>query len=111
MYQITFYVPQSHVEIVKTAMFGQGAGRIGDYSCCAWQTQGEGQFFPEEGSQPYAGQLDKISHEKEYKVEMVCEDAVIVAVLEALMEAHPYEEPAYAAYKILTLKDVKDNLK
>lgn len=46
MYKICFYVPTSHADQVKSAMFAQGAGKIGNYSCCAWQILGQGQFMP-----------------------------------------------------------------
>ena len=72
MYQINFYVPETHLEQVKNALFAQGAGRIGNYSHCAWQTKGQGQYCPLAGSKPFSGEQDKIMHETEYKVEMVC---------------------------------------
>ena len=43
LYKIEFYVPSSHLEAVKSAMFDAGAGRVGNYDCCSWQTSGEGQ--------------------------------------------------------------------
>jgi len=100
MYKICFYAPASHVEAVKDAMFAAGAGRIGDYGCCAWQILGEGQFMPLTGSNAFIGDegvLEKIS---EYKVEMVCADEFIRAVINALKKAHPYEEPAYQVWRI-----------
>ena len=95
MYQICFYVPESHLSAVKEAMFDAGAGRIGNYDRCSWQCRGEGQFRPLAGSQPTIGQHDKVETLAEYKVEMVCEEQVIKAVMKALKQCHPYEEPAY----------------
>ena len=46
MYKLCFFVPESHVEQVKAALFAQGAGKIGEYDCCAWQVLGTGQFKP-----------------------------------------------------------------
>lgn len=48
-YQITFYVPKEHCEVVKEAMFKAGAGELENYACCSWQVLGEGQFKPMEG--------------------------------------------------------------
>ena len=53
MYKVTFYAPPSHVERVKTAMFNAGAGRIGNYDCCAWQVLGVGQFRPLADAKPF----------------------------------------------------------
>lgn len=76
-------------------MFAAGAGRIGNYDSCAWQTEGLGQFRPLEGSQPFLGHVGEVEKVKEWKVEMVCEDAMLDAVVAALKAAHPYETPAY----------------
>ena len=102
MYQINFYVPETHLEQVKNALFEQGAGRIGNYSHCAWQTKGQGQYCPLAGSKPFSGEQDKIMHETEYKVEMVCSDDLLPKLLNTLVDVHPYEEPAYQVYKIIT---------
>ena len=95
MYKVTFYAPPSHVERVKTAMFNAGAGRIGNYDCCAWQVLGVGQFRPLVGAKPFIGQIDQIEQVAEYKVEMVCEDAYLSATISALKATHPYQQPAY----------------
>lgn len=95
MYKLGIYVPRSHLEQVKTALFAAGAGRIGNYDSCCWQTPGQGQFRALEGSDPYIGQQGKVELVQEYRVEMVCADDLIAAVIQALRAAHPYEEPAF----------------
>lgn len=95
MYKICFFVPTSHAEQVKEAMFAAGAGKIGDYDSCSWQVLGEGQFRPLEGSQPYLGQQGVVEKVEEFKVEMVCMRQHMKAALAALRQAHPYEEPAF----------------
>ena len=102
MYKLCFYVPESHLEGVKNACFTQGAGRIGNYRCCAWQVLGQGQFMPMTGSKPYLGAENQIERANEYCVEMVCTDELIHDVIAALKDAHPYEEPAYQAWRIET---------
>ena len=100
MHKFTFYVPASHLETVKTTLFEAGAGKIGNYDCCCWQTKGEGQFRPLSGSQPFTGERHKINKEPEYQVEMVCEDSLVDAVIEALFKSHPYETPAFATWPV-----------
>ncbi|MFL0796873.1 MAG: YqfO family protein [Cellvibrionaceae bacterium] len=100
MYKLAFFVPESHLETVKNATFAAGAGRIGDYECCAWQTLGQGQFKPLEGSDPFIGEQGKIETVDEYRVEMVCEDGLINDAVSAMKQAHPYEEPAYDVWKL-----------
>ena len=95
MYKIIFYVPEGDLEKVKSALFEAGAGRIGDYSHCAWQVLGDGQFMPLEGSQPHLGSWQQLETVREYKVELVCETRLLDDALTALKKAHPYETPAY----------------
>lgn len=100
MYKICFYAPENHVEKVKQAMFGAGAGRIGDYDSCCWQTAGQGQFRPLENSNPHIGQTGALEHVDEIKVEMVCDDRLISEAVKALRDSHPYEEPAFDVWKL-----------
>lgn len=103
MYKISVFIPESHLELVKTALFEAGAGRIGDYDRCAWQCTGQGQFRPLENSTPFIGEAGKIETVEEYKVEMVCDDSLIKAAIAAMKQAHPYEEPAYDVWKLEAL--------
>ena len=100
MYKLCFYVPESHVELVKNAVFKSGAGKIGNYDSCAWQVKGEGQYRPLEGSNPFLGTQDRIERVPEYRVEMVCDDRLIKDAVTALRKSHPYEEPAYDVWKL-----------
>ena len=100
MIKICVFVPESAVEQVKQAMFTAGAGKIGDYDSCCWQTIGQGQFRPLEGSSPFIGELDRIETVAEYRIEMVCADEYIKDVVAALKSSHPYEEPAYDVWKL-----------
>lgn len=102
MYKLCFYIPESHLEPVKKALFDKGAGRIGLYDHCCWQTLGEGQFRPLQGSTPFIGSQQAVERLAEYKVEMVCDDERVSEVVKELLNTHPYEEPAYEVYKILT---------
>ena len=102
MYKLCFYVPDTHLEVVKEAVFAAGGGRIGDYDSCCWQTLGQGQFRPRKGSTPLLGREGIVEVVPEYKVELVCEDRLISALVAALIEAHPYEEPAWDVVKMMT---------
>ena len=100
MYKLSFFVPEADVDLVKAAVFKAGAGRIGDYDHCCWQVLGQGQFRPLPGSQPHIGQQGAIETVAEYKVEMVCDDSLVTAAVDALKQAHPYEEPAFEVWKL-----------
>ncbi len=95
------YVPETHLEQVKVAVFEAGAGRIGDYDSCCWQTAGTGQFRPLAASNPFLGERGKVERVSEFKVEMVVEDQLLESVVDAMLKAHPYEEPAYHVLQML----------
>lgn len=101
MLKLVFFVPESHCEHVKSAVFAAGAGRQGAYQHCSWQTLGQGQFMPLSGSQPFIGETGSLSRVSEYRVEVLCDDTSIDEVLKALKQAHPYEEPAYDVLPLL----------
>ncbi len=106
MYQLVFYVPETHKEEVKDALFNAGAGRYEDYDCCSFESAGTGQFRPLDKANPFIGESGKLEKVKEYKVEMVVPDDQIKKVTEELIRSHPYEEPAYSIWKILTVNDL-----
>lgn len=100
MYKLCVYIPVSHIESVKAAMFDAGGGKIGNYDRCAWQVLGCGQFRPLENSNPHLGQLNQVETVDEYRVEMVCDPSLIQRVVNAMKQAHPYEEPAYDVVRL-----------
>lgn len=108
MLKFCFYVPVSHLETVKTAVFQAGAGRIGNYECCCWQIEGQGQFRPLEGADPAIGQIEALEKVSEYRVEMVCDESCVKAVITAFRLAHPYEEPAFDVMPTLEFLESKN---
>lgn len=104
-YKLCFYVPETHVEQVKRAVFDAGAGHIGNYDSCAFQIRGEGQFRPLDGSQPFLGQQGEVEVVAEYRVETIVTEASLQSAISALRLAHPYEEPAIDLWKLEPLPE------
>jgi hypothetical protein len=100
MYKLCFYVPESHLQVVKDAVFNAGAGSIDDYENCCWQVLGEGQFMSNYHAKPFIGHVNKLTIINEYRVEMVCAADYIEATAAALKLAHPYEQPAFDIVKV-----------
>lgn len=103
MYQIIYFVPDTHLEITKIALFAAGAGQIGDYEHCCWQVLGQGQFRPLTGAEPFLGKVGALETVAEYRVELVCTEQNLPAALQALRAAHPYEEPAISCWPLESL--------
>ncbi len=100
MYKLCVFIPQDHLELVKQAMFDVGAGKIGNYDQCCWQSLGQGQFRPLANSHPHIGEINRLQQVDEYKVELVVEKHHIHAVIAAMKLAHPYEEPAFDVWQL-----------
>jgi dinuclear metal center YbgI/SA1388 family protein len=93
--KIVVFVPVSHTEEVRTAIFNAGAGNIGNYSECSFNTAGEGTFKAGEGTNPFSGVQGKRHTEGETKVEIIFQNWLEDAIIKAMLKAHPYEEVAY----------------
>jgi dinuclear metal center YbgI/SA1388 family protein len=91
---ITF-APHDKAEEVRKAVFAAGAGHIGNYSECSFNTKGFGTFKAEEGTDPYVGEVGKSHQEEETKIEIVFPAYLELQVVNALVAHHPYEEVAY----------------
>lgn len=103
MLKLIYYVPDSHLESTKQAIFSAGAGGIGNYEQCAWQVKGIGQFKPVKGADPYIGELGELEQVDEWRVETIVIEENAKAVAKALKASHPYEEPAFEFIQIIEI--------
>jgi hypothetical protein len=94
-YLLVCYVPESHLESLKSALFQAGAGDFGNYDMACWQSKGMGQYRPIKDANPHLGVLNKLEQLEEYKIEIIVANDKLFHVLNALKKAHPYEVPAY----------------
>lgn len=104
MLKLIYYVPESHLEITKQAIFDAGAGGIGDYEHCAWQVLGMGQFKPVKGATPFIGELDHLEQLPEWRVETIVPELKARSVTKALKASHPYEEPAFEFIQMIDIE-------
>lgn len=98
--KLVVFVPRGHEDAVRNALADAGAGHIGNYSHCTFQTEGTGTFLPLEGAQPFTGQQGQVSHEAEWRLETILPESLATAAVAALIAAHPYEEVAYDLYPL-----------
>lgn len=94
------YVPESHSEKLRDAIGNAGAGVIGNYTHCTFTIKGTGRFKPVEGANPTIGEVGKLEEVQEDRIETVCTGDKLQAILKAIKEVHPYEEPATDVYPI-----------
>lgn len=98
--KIVTFVPATLHEQVLEAMFGAGAGNIGNYDNCSFNLEGTGTFRGNELSKPFLGTAGKRSEEKEIRIETIFEAGNQEQIISALLKAHPYEEVAYDIYSL-----------
>jgi dinuclear metal center YbgI/SA1388 family protein len=93
--KIVTFCPQEHADKVRTAIFEAGAGQIGDYDSCSYNTFGEGSFRAMDAANPFVGKLNELHFEKEVKIEAIYPVYLESHIISKMIEAHPYEEVAY----------------
>jgi dinuclear metal center YbgI/SA1388 family protein len=98
--KVVVFTPESAASRLSEAMTAAGAGKLGNYRGCSFNTSGTGSFFPESGAQPYLGQPGCWESASEIRLEMVVSPARLDRVLQAVYDQHPYEEPAIDVYSV-----------
>lgn len=105
LFKIAVFVPVEHKQAVMAAFNQTGAGYIGNYSDCTFQTEGQGTFKPLEGTNPFIGSKNKLVKTDEVKLETIVPESILSTVVNAMIQAHPYEEVAYDIYPLVNEGD------
>jgi dinuclear metal center YbgI/SA1388 family protein len=98
--KLVTFVPGSHIDPVRKAVFEAGAGVIGNYDWCGFTVSGSGSFRGGEDTSPFVGEKGEIQSENEIRFETIMFSHLKNRVIKALVEAHPYEEVAYDIYPL-----------
>lgn len=94
-YKLAVFVPETHADKVRQALFVQGAGWVGRYDSCSFNTPGTGTFRGLEGTNPFLGKPGELERADEVKIEVILRREITGRVVSAMLGAHPYEEVAY----------------
>lgn len=98
--KLVFFTPHSHAEQVRQAIFQAGAGHIGNYDSCSFNSEGKGTFRGNDQTNPFVGQQGALHTEDEIRTETIFPAYLTDTILRALRAAHPYEEAAYDIYPL-----------
>jgi dinuclear metal center YbgI/SA1388 family protein len=101
--KLAVYVPKSHVREITQVMFNAGAGQIGNYNECSFQSEGNGTYKANEKANPFLGNKNELHIETETKVEVLITKHNQHTVIQKMIEVHPYEEVAYDIHPITNL--------
>ncbi|GAB1415229.1 Nif3-like dinuclear metal center hexameric protein [Paludibacter sp.] len=99
--KLSTFVPKLHLNRVREALFNAGAGHIGNYDSCSFNVEGFGSFRAKDNANPFVGKLNELHFENEIKLEVILPEYIKTQIINALIESHPYEEPAFDIYPIL----------
>jgi dinuclear metal center YbgI/SA1388 family protein len=94
-YKLIVFVPAEHADRLRQALAEAGAGQIGDYSHCTFSLEGQGTFLGGPATHPTIGEPGRLERVSELRMETVCPEHRLAAVLQQLEHVHPYEEPAF----------------
>ena len=98
--KLVTFIPDSHLESVREAIFSAGAGKTGNYDKCSFNIQGKGSFRGNDESNPFIGKKGEVHYENETRFETVMFSYLKNDVIRALLDTHPYEEVAYDVYPL-----------
>ena len=98
--KLVTFVPTDYAEKVREVLFNAGCGCIGNYDSCSYNLEGAGTFRAQQGTNPFCGNIGELHHERETRIETILPSFKMKAVEKALINAHPYEEPAYDFYAL-----------
>ncbi len=98
--KLVTYVPHSHADEVRNALFAAGAGNIGNYSEVSFNGDGTGTFKANEKANPHVGDIGSLHYEREVRIETIYPAVLESKIVMALVLAHPYEEVAYDLYTL-----------
>lgn len=98
--KLVAFVPKDFETKVREALGHAGAGYIGNYSHCTFNSEGIGTFMPEAGTNPFIGDQGKLEKVHEVKIETIFPETIQNKVISSLKKAHPYEEVAYDIYPL-----------
>ena len=97
--KLIVFVPSSHLDKLTFDLGNKGAGIIGNYDLCSFRVNGSGTYRPNSKANPYYGKLNKFTITEEVRLEMEFDKENTNILIDALLESHPYEEPAYEIYE------------
>jgi len=99
-FKFVTFAPADYEERIRNSMCLAGGGQWKDYSCCTFKTDGKGTFKPGESSNPFIGERGELSFAEEVKLECIVPSEKLSGLIESVLKAHPYEEPAYDVYQL-----------
>jgi len=105
--KLTTYVPNEQAEDLRKSLFSIGAGSIGNYDSCSFNSEGISTYRGNQLSNPTIGKKGELHKEDETQISITFSSHLETVLLSTLFNNHPYEE---VAYEISTLDNYNQNI-
>ncbi len=100
LFKLAVFCPVDHAGKVQQAMFDAGAGSIGNYDSCSFNSTGYGTFKASDKANPYVGEAGRLHKEEEIRIETVVSEYLLSNIISSMLAVHPYEEVAYDVFPL-----------
>ena len=104
--KIVVFVPLTHTNIIRETIWKTGAGIIGNYDYCSFSSIGTGRFKPNDKAKPHIGRANQLEEVKEERIEFICSNEKVKAIIKEIKKVHPYEEVALDIYPLLDKEEL-----
>ena len=104
--KIVVFVPLTHTNIIRETIGKTGAGIIGNYDYCSFSSIGTGRFKPNDKAKPHIGRANQLEEVKEERIEFICSNEKVKAIIKEIKKVHPYEEVALDIYPLLDKEEL-----
>lgn len=99
--KLVVFTPTAYSKKIKQALAESGAGEIGNYRGCSYSMNGLGAYVATADAHPFAGKVGSLHEEQETRIEVILPKRLLSRVTKAMLDVHPYEEPAYDIIPLL----------
>lgn len=99
--KLEIFIPETHLDILRSALQRADAGHIGNYDSCLSYSRVTSTWRPLEGTHPFLGEQGKVSCEPELKVEVTVLLDRLNETIQEIKQIHPYEEPVINAIPLI----------
>lgn len=98
--KVVITTPVTHADVVRRAIGDAGGGILGNYTHCSFSSRGLGRFRPQAGARPSIGAVGRDEQVEEERIEVTVDREHLPAVVQAIRDAHPYEEIPLDVYPL-----------
>lgn len=110
LFKLSVNVPTEASDSLRSTLAQSGAGVLGEYAHCSFSVRGTGRFLPQSDAHPTIGNIGELTCVEEEQIQVVMSKEIVRTVVTEMLNAHPYEEPAYELMPVWQLADIHPSI-